>query len=513
MNVAWMLAIFFAVWAMRGATGTDITLTDQARHALNGVALLDIMREGGLSRPVAWMRDYFVHFPALSMPYHPPLFPAVEAVFYAAFGVNPVSARLAVAGFVAGAVLLFFRQVRTLGENSYVAAASVLIFFSLPITQRLSSDVMLELPALFWVLASTVFIASARTAWSLRDAVLAGSLAGAAIWTKQTIFVGLIPVLLLASRRFAGLRSEKVLVFCAIFGTFTAGYVLLCVAAGFSGFSQGWAPLSIPDRVIRGIQYYGGVLHRQLGRAAIGWVLAAAVLVLAALSKPGLRKAVLRDASVFYLCWLAACVGVLLAVPAFDERYLWFAYPAFVGVAVTTVHALIATYLDLPKADVAVLTMAITFCLWNLRTEPLHVTGPSAAAAMNGTGGRVLYCGASNGSFIFAIRMLDSRRTTHVIRADKVVRSLKELGLAHFVQKYGINNIVAEANQNSSTCNDFRQHAASLNAQRALVPIRSNLPRINGTIEIYRLPAATRPAKASLDLPIESTGQAIRGEF
>src|SRR5436190_6942928 len=83
MTVAWMLAIFFAVWAMRGATATDITLNDQARHALNGVALLDIVREGGLSRPVAWLRDYFVHFPALSMPYHPPLFPAVEALFYA----------------------------------------------------------------------------------------------------------------------------------------------------------------------------------------------------------------------------------------------------------------------------------------------------------------------------------------------------------------------------------------------------------------------------------------------
>jgi len=513
MNLAWMLAIFFAAWAMRGATATDITLNDQARHALNGVALFDIMREGGLSRPVAWMRDYFLHLPALSMPYHPPLFPAVEALFYAAFGVSPVSARLAVAGFVAGAVLLFFRQVRTLGENSYVAAASVLIFFSLPITQRLSSDVMLELPALFWVLASTVFIASARTAWSLRDAVLAGLFAGAAIWTKQTIFVGLIPVLLLASKRFPGLRAGKVLVFCAIFGTFIAGYVLLCLAAGFSGISQSWAPLSIPDRVIRGIQYYVGVLHRQLGRASIGWVLAAAGLFFAALRKPALRKAILRDASVFYLCWLAACVGVLLAIPAFDARYLWFAYPAFVVMAVTTVHALIATYSDLLKANVAVLAMATAFCLWNLRTEPLHVTGPSAAAAMNGTGGRVLYCGASNGSFIFAIRMLDSRRTTHVIRADKVVKSLRELGLAHFVQKYGINNIVVEANQHSSICNDFRQHAASLNAQRALVPIRSNLSSINGTIEIYRLSAATRPAKASLDLPIESTGQAIRGEF
>ena len=506
--VAWLLAIFFAVWGMRGATATDITLNDQARHALNGAALLDIVREGGLSRPVAWLRDYFVHYPALSMPYHPPLFPAVEALFYAALGVSPVSARLAVAGFVAGAVLLFFHQVRSFEKNSYVAAACVLIFFSLPLTQMLSADVMLEVPALFWVLASSVFMVSARTAWRLRDAILAGSLAAAAVWTKQSIFVGLIPLLLLATRRFTGLRSRNVLIFFAIFGFSLVGYMMLGRAADFSGISKDWAPVSIPDRVMRGIHYYGSVLYRQFGQVAIAVIIAAAVLF-----RTALRNAVSRDIFIFYLSWLAASFGVLLVVPAYDKRYLWFAYPALVVVAATTVHSVLAKYSDLRKANVAVVAIATVFFVWNLRTEPLRVTGTAAAARLTGTGGRILYCGTSNGSFIFAMRMFDERRTTHVIRADKVVSSLRDLGLAPFVRKFGINTIVAEANPSSSSCDDFRQNAARLDAKRESVPIRSNLALMNGTLEIYRMPVATPHAEGSLDLPVQSTGQAIRLEF
>lgn len=102
----WALAVFFALWSLRGAAATDITLNDQARHALNGVALLDMVRDGAVGRPVAYLRDYFSHFPAISMPYHPPLFPAIEAVFYAVFGIRPAAARLAVSVFVAGSVLL-----------------------------------------------------------------------------------------------------------------------------------------------------------------------------------------------------------------------------------------------------------------------------------------------------------------------------------------------------------------------------------------------------------------------
>src|SRR3982751_3988856 len=78
--IAVILAMFFAAWAMRGANTTEITLSDQARHAMNGVALFDMVREGKVLHAIGYLREYFGHLPSLSMPYHPPLFPAVEAL-------------------------------------------------------------------------------------------------------------------------------------------------------------------------------------------------------------------------------------------------------------------------------------------------------------------------------------------------------------------------------------------------------------------------------------------------
>ena len=54
--------------------------------------------------------------------------------------------------------------------------------------------------------------------------------------------------------------------------------MMLGRAADFEGISKNWAPLSIPDRVIRGIHYYGLVIYRQFGLVAIGGIIAAAVL-------------------------------------------------------------------------------------------------------------------------------------------------------------------------------------------------------------------------------------------
>ena len=75
---------------------------------------------------MAWLRDYFLHVSSLVHALSPTAISCSGSSFLCfAFGVSPVSARLAVAGFVAGAVLLFFHQVRSLNKNSYVAAACV----------------------------------------------------------------------------------------------------------------------------------------------------------------------------------------------------------------------------------------------------------------------------------------------------------------------------------------------------------------------------------------------------
>ena len=140
--------------------------------------------------------------------------------------------------------------------------------------------------------------------------------------------------------------------------------------------------------MIRGIQLL--LVWSFIGRS--DWLPSVGSLRRSVLFRTTLRNDVARDTCIFYLSWLAATFGVLLASPAYDTRYLWFVYPAIVAVAATALHSVLAQYSDLRKANLAVLAIATVFCVWNLRTEPVRVTGPAAAAALTGTGGR--YCTA-----------------------------------------------------------------------------------------------------------------------
>src|ERR1051325_4629796 len=97
----YLLAVLFFFSALRGVGATDVIDTDAARHAMNGVFIHDLVRSGHWSHPVEYAKAYYAQYPALSMPYHPPLFPAIEAFFFAVFGVNLLTARLAIALAVA----------------------------------------------------------------------------------------------------------------------------------------------------------------------------------------------------------------------------------------------------------------------------------------------------------------------------------------------------------------------------------------------------------------------------
>src|SRR5690349_7335498 len=83
--------------ALRGVSRTAVVDTDAARHAMNGAFLLDFARSGGWRRPVKYAEWYYARYPGISIPYHPPLFPAFESLFFAAAGVGVTPARAAVA--------------------------------------------------------------------------------------------------------------------------------------------------------------------------------------------------------------------------------------------------------------------------------------------------------------------------------------------------------------------------------------------------------------------------------
>src|SRR5215469_10230252 len=144
-----LLAIFFGLWGLRGtSTSSSIADYDTARHALNGAFVLDMVRHWKVAHPVQYGYWYYSRLPALSLPYHPPLFPVFEALVYGVFGVNTLAARIAIAIATFAAVLLLYRVILRTHNSPLLATMVTISFFALPRVQKLSATVMLEVPAL-----------------------------------------------------------------------------------------------------------------------------------------------------------------------------------------------------------------------------------------------------------------------------------------------------------------------------------------------------------------------------
>lgn len=509
--VMFALAILFSGWALRNVFDTEITFNDQARHAMNGVALLDMARDGEMQHPVSYLRRYFARLPALSMPYHPPLFPAVEAMFYAVFGITPFAPRLAVALCVFGSVLLLFRVIHRLQGHATLAVSVVLVFFSIPLSQQLAADVMLEMPALLCTLAAFWFMISLEDgSWQQRDAALAGCFAAGAVWTKQVLFIGLVPLFLIAfSRRWRLLRSRSVWLFLLIYAGSVVALAALWANAGLVGSSKGWAPIGLVDRIARNFSFYAPIVVRQFGTVFLIGMAALCALLFVTNLRPALR-AVPR----VYICWALACAVVLLAVPAFDPRYLWFAYPPLLGILFGAAQ-IVSEIVPKPSyVRLTVLAAAAAFCLTNFRVSAPQLTGPKSAAqyVLNAGAERVLYCGSSNGSFIFAARSIDPSRAMTILRADKVASALRHDSVDAFTARYGIRFVLIERNQ-VSDCDEFLARSGSLGAPERVVPLSSNQQAFNGSIQILRQTKAFSSSPVIIEMPSTFTDETFSLEL
>src|SRR5262249_30799532 len=89
---------------------------------------------------------YYLQYPAVTILFYPPLFPAVEAVFYFIFGISEKTALLTVAVFylflAIGAWRLFSRWL-----DRWTAVAAAIFFIALPEIALWGRQVMLEIPA------------------------------------------------------------------------------------------------------------------------------------------------------------------------------------------------------------------------------------------------------------------------------------------------------------------------------------------------------------------------------
>lgn len=109
-------ALLFALAALFLAPalgGSGFWWTDETRHAMGGVFILDLLRDLPLDDPMGYALRYFAQYPALALNWYLPGFYFVEAGFFALFGVSETVAHWTVFAFVLLAAGLWFDWVRT----------------------------------------------------------------------------------------------------------------------------------------------------------------------------------------------------------------------------------------------------------------------------------------------------------------------------------------------------------------------------------------------------------------
>ena len=373
----YLLAVLFALLALRGALSTDVVDPDAARHAMNGVFLHDLIRDGQIGHPVGYAKEYYSHFPALSLPYHPPVLPLAESIFFLLFGVHYPVARLLIALFTGGCVLPFYKLVLKTGESDFLAVASVVTFFVLRGSYLVSRDIMLEFPALFFALGALHCVAKSDADLNLRTSLGFALLAAAAVWTKQqTIFLGAVPFAhIVIAHKWVALKNRWLWFSAAVFGVLVALLAAISIETGF-GANRGWRHGGIAAMAANRVFAYAVGFRDQFTLVPALFVAGSFLFFLFRSQRsPGSK----RD---LYLAWVLAVSIELLFLPRLRPALLFFMQPALIILAYAALWRLSELVLRANRAWLIPSAVVVAVFVLNVGQVPVFLQGPSTAASL-----------------------------------------------------------------------------------------------------------------------------------
>ena len=503
----YLLGVLFAISSLYGVNRTEIVDTDAARHAMNGAFLYDLVRTGHISHPIEYAWAYYGHLPALSMPFHPPLFPAIEAVFFSIFGVSLFTARLAVAICAGVSAFLLYKLTRaTLGRPILAAAVTVTTFSSWTF-QFAGRDVMLEFPALMFTLAALYCLRDYPNTYPMRRAIPFALCAVAAVWTKQhAVFLGAVPFVdSFLSRRWRSFLAPWLWISSAVFG---AGVIaLISISRRFHG--TGVDQISTNKGAIYYIftstlpSYFHWILDDLVGLPGL-LLLAGAAVYFAGWRRSNGEKPRLT----LYWAWILALAALLVDLGPISPRYLFFMLPAVAAIGFGVLFYGSSRLIGERRTSWIAGAFAVAFFIAG-RTVPfdfLRGLGDAARVAVDGQATRILYVGYGDGNFIFAARTLDPNLRTTVIPAMKLAnKSLQSGDLGAFCRRYGIQRVVVENTPVPLPLpwSGFKDKLPEIAKLERSIPLQSTRFRWkHGTIDVYRLPEAPGAPGEVLHLPV-----------
>ncbi len=515
------VVVLLAAVVIIGATASwhgEFWYSDAPRHALNGVFVADLLKE--LPSPAharQWAIDYYLQYPALTILFYPPLFPAAEAAVVLAIGPSNAAPILTELAFYAALALGTYALARRWLAPA-LACAAALLLCSFPEVALWGRQVMTDVPALAFLVWSAYCLERALDERGQRFLYAAAALLVLAAYTKLTaIFVVPVYVFVLLWRRGgAALRDRHVWLVCVLAAIAMIPLALLTLKFGQANVQSvvGLSNETVARNSLRGWIFYLLRLPHQVGWVPLG--LAAGYALLLPLRR---STALPRPAIAFLLAWFAVNYVFFSAIDLKTDRLT---LVLLVPVSIFAV-AFLRDRLPGPRlAAAAGLALAGGSLAWTLVYAPVPRVAGYAEAAQWITAhtppGRVLFSGSRDGSFIFNLRLLDRERRYTVVRSDKLLLNVavsrsfgvseKDVSpdqLAAMFHDYALSYVVAERDF-WTDLGTMRELQTLLDSNRFeevdRIAIAANVPHADKELRIYRWlgPTAAEPKPLQMDL-------------
>jgi hypothetical protein len=148
----------------------------------------------------------------------------------------------------------------------------------------------------------------------------------------------------------------------------------------------------------------------------------------------------------FHLAWMLTGVALCAAAHRYSDRYLFFVLPA--PILIGFLGSMRLLQMSLPARRYSYfLSIAIPFAAfaYHFQYDACYLSGPAEVAKLvsETSPKRILYCGWTDGTFILALRGMNSEST--VIRGDKLPKEFFAPDeLEAFVREFGVDYVVIE---------------------------------------------------------------------
>jgi hypothetical protein len=392
---------------------------DGPRYA-NGAAMIhDWLKSGDLFHPYEFAKQNYARYPAFSIPYHPPAYPALLALFFLATGISYFWARVFVAGMLSISALLFYALARRGGITAFAALACTAVFLTTPGIAHWARDTMSEVPSLALALAASVIWLQWLHNPHPRNSWLAFFFAELAFMSRVTT-VAILPVWFVM-----GIVMRRLRLMCSI-NVILAGVLYLGVnltylalIAGFNCYeisADGRAAWVSWTSLRSNLAYFGTVAPslacwrtsligivgafnflRVRGRFAVGW---------------------------FWACWLLSFLVFKILVPTSPElRHLFGVFPALAGLS-TILFSPCAPAILRRRIGPALVAVGIVMNVSQLQKLPQGVVGYGSVAqrlAKCSEPGNILLACEDDQDLIFRFRACQSDFKGRVMRSDRMM--------------------------------------------------------------------------------------------